>query len=296
MGRSKNRRDRSMAKITIIYKRGRSLAAQLGLEMKEWFERRNVEVFLSENVDHQAHQESLENPLLQIPPDSLAVVVLGGDGTLLSVARLLRDLPIPVLGVNIGGMGFLTEVSLEDRYRFLEDILAQRFEVEDRMLLQAFISRTGPSLSGITVLNDVVINKAALARIVDLEVTIDGLYLTTYRADGLIVATPTGSTAYNLSAGGPIVYPTARAIIMTPICSFSLANRSIVLPGNACVEIVVSTKPSDVTLTCDGQMGCNLLPGDRVTIKRAPHPLHLVKARQEDYFTSLRKKLKWGGR
>jgi NAD+ kinase len=142
----------------------------------------------------------------------------------------------------------------------------------------------------------VVINKAAIARIVDLEVTIDGLPLTTYRADGLIVATATGSTAYNLSAGGPIVYPTAETIILTPICEFSLTNRSIILPGDAHVEIRLGAKATDVTLTCDGQVGCDLQAGDIVRVEQDDRPLFLIKSRQEDYFTILRNKLKWGQR
>lgn len=285
-----------MAKITIIRKKGEDLAAELGLEMKQWFERRGAEVFLLENIAHHAEQSSLEDFIHQVPSDSLAVVVLGGDGTLLSVARLLTERTIPVLGVNIGGMGFLTEVSLEDCYRFFEDILGQRFEVERRMRLQAVLLRQGECLLNSTVLNDVVINKAALARIVDLEVTIDGLPLTTYRADGLIVGTATGSTAYNLSAGGPIVYPTAETIILTPICEFSLTNRSIILPGDAHVEIRVGAKATDVTLTCDGQVGCELQADDIVRVEEAPQPLFLIKSRQEDYFTILRNKLKWGQR
>jgi NAD+ kinase len=285
-----------MAMITIIRKKGDDLAAQLGLEIRDWFEKRGVKVFLMENVAQHMRQTGLENFALQIQPESLAVVVLGGDGTLLSVARLLTDQTIPVLGVNIGGMGFLTEVSMEECYRFFEDILAQRFEVERRMRLQATFFRDGNCIVDSTVLNDVVINKAALARIVDLEVTIDGLPLTTYLADGLIVATATGSTAYNLSAGGPIVYPTAETIILTPICEFSLTNRSIVLPGDAHVDIKVGAKATDVTLTCDGQVGCELMAGDRVSIKQAVQPLLLIKSRQEDYFTILRDKLKWGQR
>ncbi len=193
-------------------------------------------------------------------------------------------------------MGFLTEVSREDCYRFFEDILAERFEVERRMRLQALLFRQGECLLSSTVLNDVVINKAALARIVDLEVTIDGLPLTTYRADGLIVGTATGSTAYNLSAGGPIVYPTAETIILTPICEFSLTNRSIILPGDAHVEIRVGAKATDVTLTCDGQVGCELQADDIVRVEEASQPLFLIKSRQEDYFTILRNKLKWGQR
>ena len=285
-----------MANITIISKKGDDLARKLGFEMRGWFKQRGVEVSLLENVAHHAQRAGREGFALQIPPDSLAVVVLGGDGTLLSVARLLEDQTIPVLGVNIGGMGFLTEVSIEECYRFFEDILEQRYEVERRMRLKATFFRDSDCIVDSTVLNDVVINKAVLARIVDLEVTIDGLPLTTYRADGLIVATATGSTAYNLSAGGPIVYPTAEVIILTPICEFSLTNRSIVLPGDAQVDIRVGTKATDVTLTCDGQVGCELLAGDLVSIKRAAEPLLLVKSRQEDYFTILRSKLRWGQR
>ncbi len=285
-----------MAKITVIRKKGDDLAAQLGLEIKDWFEQRGAKVLLLENVAHHNRQTDRENFALQIQAESLAVVVLGGDGTLLSVTRHLKDQSIPVLGVNIGGMGFLTEVSMEECYRFFEDILAQRFEVERRMRLQATFFRNDNCIVDSTVLNDVVINKAALARIVDLEVTIDGLPLTTYRADGLIVSTATGSTAYNLSAGGPIVYPTAETIILTPICEFSLTNRSIVLPGDADIDIRVGAKATNVTLTCDGQVGCELQAGDLVHVKQASQPLLLVKSRQEDYFTILRNKLKWGQR
>ena len=285
-----------MVKITIIQKKGKGPAAELGPEIGRWFEQRGVEVHLLENIAHHGEQRGLQDFARKIPSDSLAVVVLGGDGTLLSVARLLANRSIPVLGVNIGGMGFLTEVSLGECYRFFEDILAERFEVEKRMRLHATFFRQGVGVLESTVLNDVVINKAAIARIVDLEVMIDGLPLTTYRADGLIVATATGSTAYNLAAGGPIVYPTAESIILTPICEFSLTNRSIVLPGDAHVEIKVGDKATDVILTCDGQVGSELQAGDVVQVEQAAQPLFLVKSRQEDYFTILRNKLKWGQR
>jgi NAD+ kinase len=283
-----------MAKITVIYKRDTSLAAELGLEMKDWLEQRGVEVYLRENVARHLPGDKMEDPPLQIPPESMAVVVLGGDGTFLSVARLVGNLPLPLLGINIGGMGFLTEVNLRDRYVLLEEILARRYEVEERMRLRAALTRRGESVADITVLNDVVINKAALARILDLEVFIDERYFTTYRADGLIVSTPTGSTAYNLAAGGPIVFPTARAIILTPICSFSLSNRPLVLPGPSRVEVEVITKETEATLTGDGQVGELLRSGDRVTVEQAPHPQGLIKTRQEDYFSTLRNKLKYG--
>jgi len=283
-----------MAKITVIYKRDKSLAAELGLEMKRWLEQRGVQVYLRENVARHLPGDNVEDLPLEIPADSMAVVVLGGDGTFLSVARLAGNLPLPLLGINIGGMGFLTEVNLRDRYVLLEEILARRYEVEERMRLRATLERAGETVADITVLNDVVINKAALARIVDLEVSIDGRYFTTYRADGLIVSTPTGSTAYNLAAGGPIVYPTARAIILTPICSFSLSNRPLVLPGTSRVEVEVITKETEATLTGDGQVGEHLRPGDRVSVVPAPHPQRVIKTRQEDYFSTLRNKLKYG--
>lgn len=283
-----------MTTITIIHKRDQSLAAQLGLEMKAWLEQRGVEVYLRENVARHLSGGRSGDPPLRIPPESLAVVVLGGDGTFLSVARLVGNVPVPLLGINIGGMGFLTEVNLKDRYVLLEEILARRYGVEERMRLRATLVRAGATVADITVLNDVVINKAALARIIDLEVAIDDRYFTTYRADGLIVSTPTGSTAYNLSAGGPIVFPTARAIILTPICSFSLSNRPLVLPGTARVEVEVSTRETEATLTGDGQVGEQLLPGDRVIVEQAPYPQRFIKARQEDYFSILRNKLKYG--
>jgi NAD+ kinase len=284
-----------MAKIAVIYKRNESLAAQLGLEMKHWLEERGVEVYLRENVARHLPGEAMEEPPLHIPPESMAVAVLGGDGTFLSVARLVGDLPIPLLGINIGGgMGFLTEVNLKDRYVLLGEILARRYEVEERMRLRAALTRGGQTAAQITVLNDVVINKAALARIIELEVSIDGCYFTTYRADGLIVSTPTGSTAYNLAAGGPIVFPTARAIILTPICSFSLSNRPVVLPRMARVEMKVRTKGMETALTGDGQVGVQVLPGDVLTVEQAPHPQRFIKSRQEDYFSILRNKLKYG--
>jgi len=283
-----------MATIAVIYKREQLLAAELGLEMKHWLEQRGVEVYLRENVARHLPGDHVEDLPLRIPLASVAVVVLGGDGTFLSVARLVGNLPVPLLGINIGGMGFLTEVSLRDRYVLLEEILAGRYEVEERMRLRATLERGGETVAELTVLNDVVINKAALARIVDLEVSIDGRYFTTYRADGLIVSTPTGSTAYNLAAGGPIVYPTARAIILTPICSFSLSNRPLVLSGTSRVEVEVITKETEATLTGDGQVGEQLRPGDRVTVEAAPHPQRFIKTRQEDYFSTLRNKLKYG--
>lgn len=228
------------------------------------------------------------------PMEADAIVVLGGDGTLLSVARQVEDRQIPIVGVNLGGLGFLTEISRERCFEDLENVLSGAYEIEERMRLRVGIQRQGHEVFSQTVLNDAVINKGALARIVDLYTHIDDCYLTHYRADGLIVATPTGSTAYNLSAGGPIVYPTALAMILTPICPFTLTNRPIILPASAVIRVDLDEKAQDVTLTCDGQVGHRLAPKDKIFIAMSPHPLKLIKPRSTDYFEILRTKLKWG--
>lgn len=282
-----------MRHVAIIYKRIRAEAANLAEELKEWLESRHVEVFCRENMDDSAaicsrHQK------MHIPETAEFVVVLGGDGTFLSVARFLEDRSTPVVGVNLGGLGFLTEISIESCHREIQEILDGKYEIEERMRLQVAIKRDGSVIFQQSVLNDAVINKGALARIVDLKTSIDGRYLTHYRADGLIVATPTGSTAYNLSAGGPIIHPTSRVFVMTPICSFTLTNRPIILPADVTVQVEPREPIEDVTLTCDGQVGCALAPSDQIIISAAPNPLSLIKTPTIDYFEILRTKLKWG--
>ncbi len=280
--------------IAIIYKRGKSLAKEIGHEMKLWLEAKGIAVNLRQNVDESERIKSAEPPI-EIAPDTEAVVVLGGDGTLLSVARLLSDSHIPVVGINIGGgMGFMTEVCMEARYEVLERILEKDYEIEKRIRLEAEVRREDKLVFKQTVLNDAVINKAALARIINLRVSISDDYLTTYKGDGLIIATPTGSTAYNISAGGPIVYPTAAVFLLTPICSFTLSNRPIILLDTMEVEVELEERAGEVTLTCDGQVGMTLMPKDVVNVKKAPVPLNLIRTPFNNYFDILRSKLKWG--
>jgi NAD+ kinase len=207
---------------------------------------------------------------------------------------LLENRSIPIIGVNLGGLGFLTEISQETCFEVLEEILDGHFEIEERMRLQVIVERESRTVFEQSVLNDAVINKGALARIIDIEVRIDNRYLTNYKADGLIVATPTGSTAYNLSAGGPIIYPTVHAIIITPICPFALTNRPIIIPSQAAIELKLKEDAEKVTLTCDGQVGHELSPSDRVFLSAAQNPLRLITPSHTDYFTILRSKLKWG--
>ncbi|HEX9927612.1 MAG TPA: NAD(+)/NADH kinase [Pyrinomonadaceae bacterium] len=222
------------------------------------------------------------------------IVVLGGDGTMISTARLISDRSIPVLGINYGGLGYLTEFRIEEMFAALEQILAGNYELDPRVTLRVEHCRGSETLSTNRVLNDVVINKAALARIIELEVWLDRLFVNNFRADGLIVSTPTGSTAYNLSAGGPIIFPTMNAVVITPICPFTLSNRPIVVPDEAEIELVLKTKNEEVALTLDGQVGFQLQAGDSVKIRKSRMTFNLVQPPNRNYFDVLRDKLRWG--
>ncbi len=281
-----------MRHVAIIYKRMRPEAARLALQLKEWFEKRNIEIFLQENIDNSG--VSCVYQKIDIPDTVETVVVIGGDGTFLSVARFIERKSIPIIGINLGGLGFLTEISADSCFAELEKILTGDFDIEERMILRVSVMREGKEILSHRVLNDAVINKGVLARIIDLHATIDGHFLTRYRGDGLIICTPTGSTAYNISAGGPIIFPTAQAIIMTPICPFTLTNRPIVLPASVTITIDIGEAAPDVTLTCDGQIGCLIREPDQVIIKAAVTPLRIIKPPGVDHFEILRSKLKWG--
>lgn len=223
------------------------------------------------------------------------LIVLGGDGTLLSVARAVGELGIPILGVNLGGLGFLTATTLEELRPALEALLERRLVVEERMLLAARVRRGGRSVSEFLALNDVVIMKSAVSRIIDLRVAVEGQFAIGYRADGLIIATPTGSTAYSLSAGGPILFPTMDAVVLTPICSHTLTNRPIVLPGTQRVDVTLQTN-QEVMLTVDGQVGFGLHEGDTVEVEQAGARVRLVRFPDKHFFSVLRTKLHWGER
>jgi NAD+ kinase len=203
---------------------------------------------------------------------------------------------IPVLGINLGGLGFLTEISKEETFPVLEKIIAGDFETEQRLMLKATILRQGEIIGESTVLNDIVINKGVLARIIDMETYIDGAYLTTFKADGLILATPTGSTAYSLAAGGPIVYPSLNSIIVNPICPHTITNRPLVVPDTATVKIILKTANQNVHITLDGQVGMPLQEGDVVEAHKAPGHIQLIRSPYKTYFELLRTKLRWGER
>jgi NAD+ kinase len=224
------------------------------------------------------------------------VVVLGGDGTLIHAARLLDGRPTPLLGINLGSLGFMTEIPVEELFPTMDEVLAGRFKVDSRMKLSCRLIREGRVIVEDEILNDVVINKGALARIADHEVSVDGVPIATYKADGVILATPTGSTAYSLSAGGPIVHPSVDCTVLTPICSHALTHRPIVVPADRTIRISLRTETADTFLTLDGQTGHSLQCGDSIEVVRSPNRVNLVRNTRVGYFSILRQKLHWGER
>ena len=225
------------------------------------------------------------------------VVVLGGDGTLIHAASLLEGRPVPILGVNMGSLGFMTEVPQTELYTALEQVLAGKAQVSERMKLRVHLHKGGASERALDseVLNDVVIAKSALSRMAELHTRCSGEHVTTYRADGVIVATPTGSTAYSLAANGPIMYPTMRGVIIAPICPHTLTQRPLVVPDDESIDIVL-TNDTEVYLTLDGQKGQPLEKGDRVQVKQSYNRVLLVRNPNLDFFGILRAKLRWGER
>jgi NAD+ kinase len=223
------------------------------------------------------------------------LVTFGGDGTLLSVARHAPE-PVPILGVNMGTLGFLTEIRVEEFPGVLERVLDGQYFVEPRVTFTVSVS--GPnrdSSKQYRVLNDVAINKSAVARIIEMRVSVAGLFVSTFRGDGMIIATPTGSTAYNLSAGGPIIYPTMGAVVITPICPHMLTNRPLVLPDELDIEVSLATPDAkDIFLTLDGQEGFEISDRDRVCVRKSEERVLLVQSPEKNYFDVLRNKLKWG--
>ncbi|MHB0970080.1 MAG: NAD(+)/NADH kinase [Thermoanaerobaculia bacterium] len=234
---------------------------------------------------------TLPKPALAADADLL--ITFGGDGTLLSVARHAPG-GVPVIGVNMGTLGFLTEIRLEEFPAVLEKVLDNDYLAESRLTLDVIVNGTGRDPVLHRVLNDAVVNKSALARIVEMRISAAGRFVSTFRADGMIISTPTGSTAYNLSAGGPIIYPTMGAIVITPICPHMLSNRPIVLPDTCDVEIGLQEPHEEIYLTLDGQEGFPLTGDEKITIRRSKHDVRLVHSPDKNYFDVLRNKLKWG--
>ncbi len=222
------------------------------------------------------------------------IIVLGGDGTMLNAARLVEERQIPILGVNMGGLGFLTETTVEHLYPTLEKVLAQDFCLEERLMLRARVDRHGEEVASSTVLNEVVVSKGTLSRMIQIEIFIDGQFVTNLRGDGLIVSTPTGSTAYSLSAGGPVVNPGVEGLILTPICPHTLTHRPLLVESRTTLKVTLTSQEDGAMATFDGQVGVALSPGDTVAIQASEHRARLIRMPDRTYYDVLRKKLKWG--
>ena len=281
--------------VGIIYKHHHEPARIEAEKLKDWFKQKGIKVFSEEMKTKGSLDGSCEESMV-IPKTVDWVVVLGGDGTLLGAARRVGRFGSPILGVNLGGLGFLTGIPLERLYPVIEMMINGRLEVESRVMLETKVLRKGKVICRFEVLNDVVINKVTLARIIDLDVAINEEFLTTFRADGLIISTPTGSTAYNLSAGGPILYPTMETFILTPICPFTLTNRPIIIPDTSVIQIKMKNESEEaVVLTFDGQGGFDLYYDDKVIIRKSEKKIKLFRPPDHSYFNILRTKLMWGG-
>lgn len=280
--------------IHVICKRKKKDAVSITAAIIESYGRK-IDVFVDEEAGRSLGYEK-QVEIERIGEGANLIIVLGGDGTLLSIARQLRGKDVPILAVNLGGLGFLTEISPEELPDMLEKVIKGDFTISKRIMLDVTVRRAGDKIFEFTVLNDAVIAKDALARIIDIETYVNDEYLTTYKADGLIVSTPTGSTGYSLAAGGPILHPSMRNIIVTPICPHMLTNRPIILSEDVTIKALLQAKDERVVLTLDGQIGFPLEFGDEVTARESSHAVSLIKSSSKGYFEILRTKLKWGER
>lgn len=280
--------------VGIISRPRREQLSEVVPPLLEWLRARGVNAVYDEETAVCLPDASSGRTRPLVADSSQLLLVLGGDGTMLSAASLAAPRGIPILPVNMGSLGFLTSFTLEELYPALEDTLNGRFSVSRRIMLQVALQRANVVIENQSAVNEAVINKGALARMIGLELIIDSAPVCRYRADGLIVATPTGSTAYSLSAGGPIMHPTVESFVITPICPHTLNDRPLVVPDSSSIEIKLNHETESVFLTLDGQRGIPLRATDRVRISRAEDKLQLIQPPKKSYFEILRSKLKWG--
>jgi len=286
-----------MKSAAIISKPAKPELGTILRDLLAWFNQREYKVYLDEESSQYLDGDGAET----VPRAHLGArkpdfaLVLGGDGTLLSAARAVAHEGVPILAVNLGSLGFLTEVPLSELYPTLDAVDSGLCPVEQRAVIACTAFRDNEQLANHFALNDVVVNKSALSRLVDFDLLIDGAFVFSYKADGVIISTPTGSTAYSLAAGGPVLMPSVQSFVVTPVCPHALTHRPLVVRDNAQIELRVETGAEEAFLSIDGQVGMPLRQGDRVICQRAPHTVQLMRVRRT-FFEVLRNKLKWGQR
>ena len=289
----------SIKRIGVVVKPHQPDALETLCRLTAWLNQRGIELVGGPEIERERVEHETGCAIDSVPQEDLArgvdlMLVLGGDGTMIATARMIGDVEVPVIGVNYGGLGYLAEFPIAELFPALEAILAGNYELESRLMLAVELWRGQELVTRNRVLNDVVISKSALARIIEIEANLNDQFVNSFRADGLIVATPTGSTAYNLSAGGPVIYPSMNAVVITPICPFTLSNRPIVVPDDSVIAVRLITENEEVALTLDGQVGFPLEAGDRALIRKSKTTFNLVQPANRNYFDVLRDKLKWG--
>lgn len=289
-----------LRRVGVVVKPQQPEALKTMCRLVVWLAERGIELASAPEADAARVEAETGCPVRVMTHDELAanvdlMIVLGGDGTMIATARLLGEREIPVLGINYGTFGYLAEFRNEEMIPALEAILNGDYRIDRRVMLQAELVRGEQELTNKRILNDVVISKSALARIIEIEAWLNNQFVGSFRADGLIVSTPTGSTAYNLSAGGPVVYPSMNAVVITPICPHTLSHRPIVVPDDATIELQLKTPEEEVALTLDGQVGFPMEVADRVVITKSRTTFNIVQPANRNYFEVLRNKLRWGG-
>ncbi len=279
--------------VGVVVKPNHKEAWETACKLSDWLAERDIDLVGKPHAETEICDIQVAG-IEEFKNDVDLIVVLGGDGTMISTARLTGNREVLVLGINYGSLGYLTEFRIEEMFPALEAILEGNYEIDHRVMLDVEHWRGDEQLATGRVLNDVVINKAVLARIIEIEVNLNDLFVNSFRADGLIVATPTGSTAYSLSAGGPIIYPSMNAMVLTPICPFTLTNRPIVVPDTAEISLRLKNQSDGVVLTLDGQIGYAVQTNDYISIRKSAINFNLVQPPNRNYFDVLRNKLTWG--
>lgn len=289
----------SIHRVGVVVKPNHPEALKTTCHLAEWLDAHELTFVGTPELDRERIEIETHCTLEIVDPEKLAanvdlIVVLGGDGTMIATSRTMGDYDVPVVGINYGTLGYLAEFRVEEMFAALESILEGDYRIDERVRLSVDLVQGEEILMHHRVLNDVVINKSALARIIELEAHMNGMLISAFRADGLIISTPTGSTAYNLSAGGPVIYPSMNALVITPICPFTLSDRPIVVPEDALIELRLRTQKEEVVLTLDGQVGRPIRPEQRVRIRKSLTPFKIVQPKNRNYFEVLREKLRWG--